>query len=102
MEPLLIDIQGVAQALELGRRTCERLVAAGDLPPPIRFGRIRRWRIEDIEAWLADLVDRSVATNQKRDPGPTRIDLVDRSVATNQKHNHGPTRTGRPRSGGAL
>jgi excisionase family DNA binding protein len=51
---LLIDAQEVARRLGLSERTVWRLTAAGKLPNPIRIGgKTKRWRAEDIRAWVA-------------------------------------------------
>ncbi len=43
----------VAQMLGVSVKTLRRLVAAGDIPSPLRFGRrILRWRVDVIQAWL--------------------------------------------------
>ena len=41
----------LARELGIHRTTVWRMAARGDLPAPLRVGRICRWRPEDIEAW---------------------------------------------------
>ena len=51
----LIDITEIAQRLKLRREYVrEKLVKTGDFPRPARSlsQRIRRWRAEDVSAWL--------------------------------------------------
>ena len=50
---LLLSVKQVAEALGVGERTIWRLSATGQLPEPIRIGRLRRWRRSTLEAWLA-------------------------------------------------
>jgi excisionase family DNA binding protein len=51
---LLIDAQEVSRRLGLSERTVWRLTAAGKLPNPIPIGgKTKRWRAEDIRAWVA-------------------------------------------------
>lgn len=50
--PPLLDINGVAERLNVCPRTVDTLLAAGELPPPIRVGRLRRWDAETVEAHL--------------------------------------------------
>jgi excisionase family DNA binding protein len=51
---LLIDAREVARRLGLSERTVWRLTAAGKLPNPILIGgKSKRWRAEDIRAWVA-------------------------------------------------
>ena len=53
--PPLLSIKEVARLLKLDRRTIERMVKAGDCPPPIRISPGRtRWRQSDIDAWLEE------------------------------------------------
>ena len=55
-----------------GRRTVERLLAARELPPPVRIGRSRRWSGEQIDEWIAERVARAAAGEQHRGPGRPR------------------------------
>jgi predicted DNA-binding transcriptional regulator AlpA len=66
----LMDIAAVAAALALSPRTIETMLARGDLPRPIRFGRVRRWHPDDIERYL---LERAEAAQQLQDrPGRGR------------------------------
>jgi excisionase family DNA binding protein len=42
----------VAQVLGVSRATVWRMHASGRLPSPVRFGRVVRWRQDELEAWL--------------------------------------------------
>ncbi len=55
-----------------GRRTIERMLAAGELPPPVRFGRARRWSGEQIDAWITERVAAATGGEQHRGPGRPR------------------------------
>jgi hypothetical protein len=49
IEPLLARLDDLPSLTRLGKRTLERLRAAGKLPrPDLRIGRIPLWRIETI------------------------------------------------------
>jgi excisionase family DNA binding protein len=48
----LITITDIAQLLRVNQRTIERMQSAGELPTPICVGRLRKWRLCDILAWL--------------------------------------------------
>jgi prophage regulatory protein len=50
--PSMIDVREVASILSISTRSVWRLVATGELPQPVRFGRSARWRLADIEAWI--------------------------------------------------
>ena len=53
MQVLMTDVRGLAELLgNVSLRKIEQMLAAGELPPPIRFGRVRRWLIEDVHGWL--------------------------------------------------
>lgn len=44
----------LAEELALSRKTIDRMDAAGKLPRALRIGaRAKRWRREEIQAWLA-------------------------------------------------
>jgi predicted DNA-binding transcriptional regulator AlpA len=52
IEPLL-TMTDLARLLVCDRRTVERLRAAGRLPrPDLHIGRLPRWRLETISAWI--------------------------------------------------
>ena len=65
----LLNIHDVARMLQISARKIELMVASGELPRPIRLGRLRRWRPDTIEAWLANLVK---AEPDNRGPGRRR------------------------------
>lgn len=51
---LLIDKPEVARRCFLSTRTIERMIVAGEFPPPLRIGRSRvAWRTSEVESWLA-------------------------------------------------
>ena len=50
----MIDVREVATILNVSTRTVRRLASNGTLPQPIRFGRNVRWRLTDIDMWIAN------------------------------------------------
>jgi excisionase family DNA binding protein len=48
----LLNAEEVAEMLGVSERTLWRLLSAGKLPNPIRFGRSTRWKSEDIQGWI--------------------------------------------------
>lgn len=68
----LLTIRDLAARLALCRNTIEGLLAAGVLPPPIRFGRARRWRTEDIDSAIARMAERTASASVSRTPSSTR------------------------------
>ncbi len=53
-EPLLLSAGALAQLLGVSVRHVWRLRDAGDLPAPIKLGKLIRWRRAAIERWLAE------------------------------------------------
>lgn len=54
---MLLDAVQVASLLQISKRKLESLLAAGDGPPYVQFGRVRRWRQEDVDAWVVSRVE---------------------------------------------
>jgi len=52
MDARLIDARALSMILDISPRTLETIVARGEGPPFIRLGRQRRWRLEDVDAWI--------------------------------------------------
>jgi len=52
-EPLLLDAGGLAKLLGVSRRHIQSLDAAGRIPVSISLERCRRWRADEIRAWVA-------------------------------------------------
>jgi excisionase family DNA binding protein len=48
----LLELRDLARLLKVSTRTVTRLVARGELPPPLRLGRLRRWRPADLRPLL--------------------------------------------------
>lgn len=48
----LMDARALSLVLSISPRTLETIVARGEGPPFIRLGRQRRWRMEDVDAWI--------------------------------------------------
>ena len=49
-DKILVNATDAAAMLGIGRSTFFRLVAAMQLPAPVRLGGITRWRVEDLRA----------------------------------------------------
>jgi excisionase family DNA binding protein len=52
MPNALIGSKELARLLGVSLRTLDTLHKKGSLPPDIRIGHQRRWRVADIEAWI--------------------------------------------------
>ena len=51
----LLSLTDLAQRLHISKRKLEQMIAGGEVPPPLRFGRVRRWHPAIIERYLAQL-----------------------------------------------
>lgn len=52
-DAVLVTPDQLAVWLQLSKRSLWRLRSAGQLPAPVRLRKAVRWRVSDIEAWLA-------------------------------------------------
>lgn len=53
-DPVLLSAADLARMLSVSVRHVWRLRDAGDLPCPMRLGKLIRWRKATIERWLAE------------------------------------------------
>lgn len=53
--PLLIDAKGCAALLGISKRSWERLVEHGEAPQRVKLGRLARWRVSDVLAYVEQL-----------------------------------------------
>ena len=61
------DLNAVAKLMQIGRATAERLLSVGRLPRPTRLGRLRRWNLAEVRAWMsAGAPDRTAWEASKR------------------------------------
>ncbi len=51
----LLDAKQVAQRLSVSVKTVRRLLDKGELPAPVKIGRLLRWKEADIEAYMDHL-----------------------------------------------
>jgi predicted DNA-binding transcriptional regulator AlpA len=63
MDTLTVDTEGASRHLGLAVSTLEKMRVYGDGPPFVKLGRSVRYRISDLEAYLAGRVVES--TSQK-------------------------------------
>jgi excisionase family DNA binding protein len=48
----LLKADEVATLLHVSERTLWRLLSAGKLPKPVRFGRSTRWKADEVAGWI--------------------------------------------------
>ncbi|MFH1743009.1 MAG: helix-turn-helix domain-containing protein [bacterium] len=54
ISPDLLRIADIAVKTRISERTLWRLIAAGKFPgPDLSIGRIRRWKTQTIDSWIA-------------------------------------------------
>jgi excisionase family DNA binding protein len=53
MNDRLMTVKEVAAWLGASQRSVWQWAADGVIPPPIVLGRLRRWRLRDLEEWAA-------------------------------------------------
>jgi excisionase family DNA binding protein len=75
----MLSLKEVAGRLGVCARTAETLLAEGRLPKPVRFGRLRKWSEDQIDAWIAAEVARvngneAPVVSRPRGPGRPRSD----------------------------
>lgn len=54
LEPLLLSPSELARYLSVSVRTLWRMRDAGELPAPIKIGRLVRWRKEAVDHWFRE------------------------------------------------
>lgn len=54
LPPSHLDSAGCAARYNFSKRHWLRLVDAGRVPQPVRFGKLTRWPVRSLEAWEAD------------------------------------------------
>jgi predicted DNA-binding transcriptional regulator AlpA len=60
-ETTLLTSRELAAMLGLKERTINTRRASGDTPPYLKIGRVVRYRLSDVEMWLAQQVRRSTS-----------------------------------------
>lgn len=50
---ILIGVERVAEKLNVSTRHVRRLTESGAIPRPIRLGALVRWRLVEIDEWIA-------------------------------------------------
>ncbi len=53
-KPALISALELAKLLQVSTRTLWRLRSAGKLIKPIKIGGSTRWRLDEVQAWIAE------------------------------------------------
>ncbi len=62
VQPTLITAAELAQMMQISVRTLWRLLSARQIPAPIRIGGNTRWRLEEINQWIAEGCPQSMCT----------------------------------------
>ena len=88
----LVDLEDVAARLVVSKRSVWRLIASGDLVPPVKIGRLVRWFEADLQSYLdrkrqqRETVNRVVATRRvnHEDVGVSDANASGNSFSSNQ------------------
>lgn len=48
----LLTKEQVAQRLNISLRTVYRLIQTGEIPAPVKLGKMLRWRTDVLDAWI--------------------------------------------------
>lgn len=59
---VLIGSKEFAELLGVSMRTLDNMEKRGELPNGLRVGHLRRWRVEDVEKWIAQRVQEAPVT----------------------------------------
>ena len=75
----MLSLKEVAARLGVCLRTAETMLAEGRLPKPVRFGRLRRWSEDQLDAFIVAEVARvngneAPAVPRPRGPGRPRAE----------------------------
>ena len=52
-DQLLISAATLALKLEVSKRTLQRMRDRGAVPKPVYLGRLVRWRLDEVNQWIA-------------------------------------------------
>lgn len=55
LPPALVNVREACRFLGIARASLYRLLKAGNLPRPVKLGRSTRWRVSDLQSWVAEL-----------------------------------------------
>jgi prophage regulatory protein len=67
--PKLLGKQEVMSLLGVSDRTLEKLVRAGNFPPPVRLGKTARWAESIVATWLQQKVASQLAWQPRKRAG---------------------------------
>jgi len=78
----LLTAHEVAERLDISVRTVWRWTALGELPAPVRRGRVVRWKVADVEAYVQGMpVERASLRRAHLVCAPSRPDRSARDEA---------------------
>ena len=52
-QPLLISVDELSRKMSISTRSIWRRLSCGELIKPVRLGKIVRWRLAEVESWIA-------------------------------------------------
>lgn len=66
LQPVLLTPEQTAALLSVSTRTVWRLLAANEIPAPVRVGSLPRWRRTDLDVWIGANGDMRVFKIRRR------------------------------------
>ena len=57
-----IDLNEVATRLSVSRRQAELMLSRGEIPAPVRIGRLRKWHSALLNEWMLDQARRATGS----------------------------------------
>ena len=64
-ESWFLRAREITHLIQISRATLDRLVRDGDFPPPIKVGRVNRWRRTAIEEWAREREENAGRNNSQ-------------------------------------
>lgn len=56
-----LTVENILARFQMSRASLYRAVSRGEFPAPVKLGRSTRWRVSDVDAWVASLTPKSAA-----------------------------------------
>lgn len=68
----MVGIDEWMARLRVCRRQAELMIGRGQIPPPVRIGKLRRWTSQQIDEWITRRAEAAEAGDPVRHPGRPR------------------------------
>jgi predicted DNA-binding transcriptional regulator AlpA len=68
----LVGVDEWAARLKVSRRQAELMIGRGQIPRPVRIGKLRRWTTQQIDEWITRQAEAAEAGDPDDRPGRPR------------------------------